>query len=211
MSVLRSLLAASLISAIAINSFAEGDKPLMQEGKLMPGKAGLEIPRRSTSVKLNLYSLVSSFAPDISVQHTFKNNMAFQLAVFYRYKSEGSDVSNTVNIIPEYRYYVDDDRTAPSGFYIAPYLQYNYMVNTSRYKINTNYNTEKYVLYGLGVATGYQLVRSSGLTFDVFMGASRLGGKSTFSDSGLSGTPEQKSNRAFIGYFRWGLSAGYSF
>ncbi|MES2388624.1 MAG: DUF3575 domain-containing protein [Bacteroidota bacterium] len=203
---LRTIIAALLLTSAALQvSAKEKGKPVVKPAE----KTDETGPKRNTAIKLNLYSLMVNATTELSIQQSFNGNMAAQLALSYQFRPDKDYDTDykEFTFTPEYRFYFDEAKTAPSGIYLAPYVRYLHTVGTVKGAMARSYSKTSETLYGGGFAMGYQYVRSNGLTFDAFMGAGRVGGSMVVK----SPAGENKYNKKFFGEMRFGISVGYAF
>ncbi|GAB3875772.1 hypothetical protein GCM10028824_32030 [Hymenobacter segetis] len=123
-------------------------------------------------------------------------------------------------ITPEYRLYLSEKHPALEGFYVAPYLRYQYLSQTgTSYIANNNgggYN-QKYEsslsAFGLGVVVGRHWIFKKRFSLDIFTGP---GYTFTSTSSNQPGYTPRKGD--FVGYlnnnsydFRGGATFGIAF
>ncbi|MES2388623.1 MAG: DUF3575 domain-containing protein [Bacteroidota bacterium] len=169
------------------------------------------------AVKLDMHSLLIGTSGDVSFQYSFKGNMAVQLGLFYGptpdtyWWSQGSIFSLT----PEFRFYLSEAKSAPTGWYFAPYLRFKSTDKKEKFEWvgptgpEHILNSIKTIGYGGGFVMGYQYVHRTGITIDGTLGGGRIGGY-------IEGTNDNNSlkyrqNQPFQGEMRLNLCVGYSF
>ncbi len=147
---------------------------------------------QTTVVKVDIVQpLINTLA--LSFEHKLGESSSFQLGLAgtFGYK-EGSRYFNGFNnfylgqgttsgfsITPEYRFYLSEKHAAPAGFYVAPYVRYQYLRTTNdsyTYDPNTGntYPGQSYEAslnaFGLGVIVGKHWIFKNRFSIDIFTG-----------------------------------------
>jgi len=174
-------------------------------------------------VKLDIFQpIVSTIA--LSFEHKLSEASSFQLGVAgtFGYKEDYSSFGNTNGrstsgfaITPEYRFYLSEKHPALEGFYVAPFVRFQYLSQTG---INYNQNIPQpyeasLVAFGLGTTVGRHWIFKQRFSLDLFAGP---GYTFTSVSSNQAGGRIDKGD--FLGYFnnnnydfRGGVTFGIAF
>ena len=190
-------------------------------------------------VKLDIIQpIINTLA--LSFEHKLSESSSFQLGVAgtFGYKDGGnyyngnyngnynySDRSSTSGfaITPEYRFYLSERHASPAGFYVAPFVRYQYLRTT-----NDSYTYDPYTgltspgqsyeaslnAFGLGIIVGKHWIFKQRFSIDVFTGP---GYTFTSTSSNQPGYTPSRGN--FVGQidsdnnydFRGGVTFGIAF
>lgn len=180
----------------------------------------------------------------LSFEHKLSESSSFQLGVAgtFGYKDNGhfnffngstgyyySGQSSTsgFSITPEYRFYLSEKHAAPEGFYVAPYVRYQYLRATTDYygynsgggypyptPTSTQSNEASLNAFGLGVIVGKHWIFKKQFSIDLYIGPGY-----TFSDTSSNQPGYKPSKGDFVGQlgsnnnydFRGGASFGIAF
>ncbi|TAE75842.1 MAG: DUF3575 domain-containing protein [Bacteroidetes bacterium] len=128
-------------------------------------------------VKLNITSFFfNSF--NVSYERVFTDKITAQMSFFYfGRKSEPTIYGPTGGwgITPECRFYLSETKTAPSGFFLAPFLTlqgltYRYTINNEIPNIGGQVGSAKSTVFGIGATVGYQWIFKDIITLDAYAG-----------------------------------------
>jgi hypothetical protein len=99
-------------------------------------------------------------------ERALNEKSSFQLGVgFTAYKEDESGVKiSGFFITPEYRMYLSANKTAPAGFYAAPFLRYQNL------KIEDEFDKATLTTFGGGVVAGHQWIFRERFSLDMFLG-----------------------------------------
>ncbi|GAA4401389.1 hypothetical protein GCM10023187_15530 [Nibrella viscosa] len=132
-------------------------------------------------------NLISPFfrTANISFEKVINQDRSLQVGFYYtglRYKNTRF---SGYGITPEYRMYLSiDQKDAPHGFYLAPFLRYQqFSLNQVDTGVGGSLTT-----YGGGVTGGYQALFSDRITLDAFLGPSYNNGR-VRADAGIVQSP----------------------
>lgn len=124
--------------------------------------------QKKNLIKVNFISPILRTA-NFQFEHGFEKS-SMQLGFYYT----GYKISDTkftgFAITPEYRMYFSSTKTAPEGFFLAPFVRYqNYSLKTTDAGME-----EKATLSSFrpGLCVGYQFIFSDIVSFEMFMGPS---------------------------------------
>ncbi len=117
-------------------------------------------------------SLVSPFLNTyvLAYERTLNEDMGVQLGFYYT----GADVLNAnfsgFSVTPEFRYYLSEEKTAPNGPFIAPYLRYQ------SFTIDEPSGTSSATLnnIGGGLLIGVQRIFKETISLSAFIGPAYL-------------------------------------
>jgi hypothetical protein len=177
---------------------------------------------------LSLFSVLSAFAQDGSTKsNVFKVNIfspivktgsffyerklneksTAQLGVgFTAYNRSGIKITG-IFFTPEYRFYLSNDKEAPQGFYIGPYIRYqNLKIEDTSVDPST---PDKATLstFGGGISIGHQWIFSDIISLDIFIGPNYNTGTVKVTSGG---DPDVPANFKGFGV-RFGTTLGIAF
>jgi hypothetical protein len=123
-------------------------------------------------IKLNLMSpFIRTF--NLAYERVLNENMGLQIRGYYTgYKNKEEDPQTQTKgfgIIPEFRLYLSDKKSAPAGFFIAPFIRFDKFDVTDSYE-DGNEVTGTSTDFGAGLLIGHQAVFSNIVTLEVFIG-----------------------------------------
>ncbi|TAG07549.1 MAG: DUF3575 domain-containing protein [Cytophagia bacterium] len=131
-------------------------------------------------VKLNPIAFgYSSF--NVSYERVFTDKMTAQISFFYFGRSSDPSIYGPTGgwgITPECRFYLTETKTAPTGFFLAPFLTlqgltYNYSINEGALPtlaLDNRRGTAKSTMFGIGGIVGYQWIFKDIITAEVYAG-----------------------------------------
>ncbi len=175
-----------IVAALFISLSVKADEPVSQN-----------------IIKANLFSpLVRTGS--FFYERALNEDMSFQMGFFYT----GASISDTrfrgVGITPEFRYYLSERRTAPSGVYVAPYLRYQ------NFSLSAEGDPGKATYSGLGggLLIGAQTLLKNTISLEGFIGPSYFSGNLKVTDG--------EQDDFDIGFFdgfgvRFGFTVGLAF
>lgn len=203
-------------------------KALILPALLIAGAAHAQ----NNAVKVDIFQpIINTLA--LSFEHKLSESSSVQVGLSgtFGYKDDGSysygpngyyDGRSTSGfaITPEYRLYLSEKHPALEGFYVAPYLRYQYLSQTgTNYTLNGNggrYNQSyeaSLSAFGLGVVVGRHWIFKKHFSLDIFTGP---GYTFASTSSNQVGYTPQKGD--FVGYisnnsydFRGGATFGFAF
>jgi len=119
------------------------------------------------TIKVNVFSPLVRTA-SVSYEHALNTRHSAQLNVFY----SGVSIENTrfrgMGITPEYRFYLSENKEAPAGFYLGPFLRYQNFNLTDK----ESDNKASLSTFGGGVLLGGQWIFNEKIALDAFIGPS---------------------------------------
>ena len=139
---------------------------------------------KKNAVKL---SLISPFIKTLNLayERVLNENMGIQFHAYYTGYHEKSGNPETeldgFGIIPEFRIYLSEKKTAPAGFFVAPFIRYD-QFNVKNTYDDASVSTGSYSDFGAGLVIGIQSVFSDIVTLDAYIGPQYIFGK-TMNDS----------------------------
>lgn len=154
-------------------------------------------------VKINLFSPLvrtgSFFYEKVVGEYS-----SVQLGFFYTGASFLGTRFRGIGITPEFRYYLSEARSAPSGTFVAPYVRYQSFTLSS-----DEANGEgSFSGFGGGLLVGYQRLLRDRISLEGFIGPSYTSGKLNVTD----GDQEDFDLDFFDGFgVRFGFTAGIAF
>lgn len=171
--------------------------------------AGLGITKaqgdRPNVVKINLFSpIVRTFSG--FYERALTDQSSFQINFLY----SGASIDDTrfrgFGLTPEYRFYLSENKVAPAGFYVGPFLRYqnfNLSIEDDVSDAEATLST-----FGGGVLIGGQWLFSEKIALDTFIGPSYNAGDIKVTD----GSEDQFSTGIFSGFgVRFGVALGFAF
>jgi hypothetical protein len=129
-----------------------------------------------------------------------------QLGFYYTgFSIEGTRLRG-IGITPEYRFYVSNNKEAPQGFFVAPFLRYQNL----ELSINTTNEKATITTFGGGLAIGGQWIFSDIISLDIFGGPTV--NSRTFKAT-TNGATEDDFTLTGLGNFgfRFGVTVGVAF
>ena len=206
-------------------------KALLLPALLLAGAAHAQ----TNALKVDIFQpIINTLA--VSFEHKLSETSSFQLGVSgtfgYKddnYNSFSSYSGSSYNrrstsgfaLTPEYRLYLSEKHPALEGFYVAPFLRYQYLSQTGAYSV---YNPTGLPLqvkqydaslsaFGLGVTVGRHWIFKRRFSLDVFTGPGY-----TFTSTSSNQPGYSPGKGEFIGYlnnnnydFRGGATFGIAF
>jgi len=122
-----------------------------------------------------------------------------------RYASVGDTRFRGLGITPEYRFYLSENKDAPAGFYVGPFLRYqNFNVSDELSTAEGSLST-----FGGGVLIGGHWLFKEKFSLDTFIGPSYASGNLSVEDN----ASEESFDIGFFDGFgvRFGVTIGYAF
>jgi hypothetical protein len=163
-------------------------------------------------VKINFLSpLIKTF--NLQYEYAFKEKNSFQLGVFYTGAKAGDVTLSGFGITPEFRMYLSAEKTAPTGFFLAPFIRYQNFTLKADVLDNSGMTAEGKASFSAirpGMLIGYQWLFSDIVSFEFFLGP-------TYSFNSVKvksdyGTEDDFSAGALNGFgLRSGLTLGIAF
>ena len=207
-------------------------KALLLPALLLAGAAHAQ----TNALKVDIFQpIINTLA--VSFEHKLSETSSFQLGVsgtfgykddsyvgFSSYGGSSYDRRSTSGfaLTPEYRLYLSEKHPALRGFYVAPFLRYQYLSQTGEYSVydpTTGFSSQakqydaSLSAFGLGVTVGRHWIFKQRFSLDVFTGPSY---NFTSTSSNQLGYSPGKGD--FIGYldnnnydFRGGVTFGIAF
>ena len=152
------------------------------------------------AIKLNFLSPIVQTL-NLSYERTTGPSQSFQLGFYYTGAKSRDVKLRGFGITPEYRFYLGEEKPAPDGFYIAPFLRYTKYDLTSEADQDQQTSRGTYTSFGGGFVVGRQWVFKKRATFDMFIGP-KMQSRNVTTNSG-------NDDDFNIGLFgRFGLRAG---
>ena len=105
----------------------------------------------------------------------------------------------------EYRYYLSEERIAPSGAFLAPFVRYQKFTVTEELDAETNEGT--ITGFGGGLLVGYQRLFKDRITLEAFVGPAYYGANAEVTSG--SAVPENDQVSGFT--IRFGVTVGVAF
>ena len=129
--------------------------------------------QKKNAIKINPFSpLLNTF--NLQYERVINEKSSFQLGLFYTGYKTGDVSLSGIGITPEYRMYLSNDKEAPAGFFIAPFVRYeNYTVKadvTDEIDMTTVEGKASLTNIRPGLLIGHQWLFSDKVTFEMFFG-----------------------------------------
>jgi len=133
---------------------------------------------KKNAIKLNLMSpFVKTF--NLAYERVLNENLGLQLRGYYTGYTNKSDDPKTktegFGILPELRLYLSEKKSAPGGFFLAPFLRFDKFNVTDTYE-EGNENAGTWTDFGAGLVIGHQAVFSNIVTLEAFIGPQYIWG-----------------------------------
>lgn len=207
-------------------------KALLLPALLLAGAAHAQ----TNALKVDIFQpIINTLA--VSFEHKLSETSSFQLGVSgtFGYKDDSYGGFNSYNgsgyngrstsgfaLTPEYRLYLSEKHPALEGFYVAPFLRYQYLSQTGEYSVynpttGLSSQAKQYdaslSAFGLGVTVGRHWIFKRRFSLDVFTGPGY-----TFTSTSSNQPGHSPGKGEFIGYldnnnydFRGGATFGIAF
>lgn len=180
------------------------------------------------ALKVDIFQpIISTLA--VSFEHKLSDQSSFQIGVAgtFNYRDSGfgsnTDEPSTSGfaLTPEYRFYLSEKHVALEGFYIAPFVRYQYLsMSGTGYQYDSQSGSSTYHDYqaslnafGLGATVGRHWIFKQRFSLDIFTGPGY-----TFSSVSSDNSGYAPSRGDFVGYynntnydFRGGATFGLAF
>ena len=168
--------------------------------------------QKKNAIKINPFSpLVKTF--NLQYERVLNEKSSFQLGLFYTGAESGDVTLTGIGITPEYRMYLSNDKEAPAGFFIAPFVRYQNFTLKADVLNDVSETVEgkaSFSAFRPGLLIGHQWLFSDKVTFEMFFGP-------TYSVNSVKvksdyGTEDDFSASALDGFgLRAGFSLGFAF
>lgn len=156
-------------------------------------------------IKVNLLSPVVRTG-SFFYERLLNEKSSLQLGLFYTGASFAGTLFRGIGITPEYRFYLSENKQAPAGFFVAPFVRYQ---NLNLSDKDDSTIQAVYSSFGGGVCVGNQWVFKNQVSLELFAGPSFNGTSFT----GKNGATRDNFFLTNFGYFsfRFGLALGFAF
>jgi len=187
---------------------------LFTRGVLVAGAllACSQVQAQTNVIKLDIFQPIVNTAA-LSFEHKLSEASSFQLGVSCtaNYREDGYDYNGSsyegrktsgFGIMPEYRFYLSEKRPAMEGFYVAPFLRYQYLSQSGNYSSydpltgNTTYRKADASLnaFGGGVVVGRHWIFKQRFSLDALLGPSYM-------VSGVTSDDRNVQKNDFLGFY----------
>ena len=190
--------------------------------------AAAEAQAQNQVLKIDIFQPIVNTAA-LSYERKLSESSSFQLGVSVtaKYPEDGENFpssyagrkSSGVGIMPQYRLYLSEKHPAPEGFYVAPYLRYQYLRQQGQYEeFNPATGTStirksdaSLNAFGGGIVVGRHWIFKRLFSLDTFLGPSYMASR-------VSTTNPNVNRDSFLGFYedsnygiRGGLTFGFAF
>lgn len=170
-----------------------------------------QVKAQNNVVKLDIFQPIVNTAA-LSFEHKLSESSSFQLGVSVtanydedEYNYNGSKETRSTSgfgITPEYRFYLSEKHPAMEGFYVAPFLRYQFLRKSGQYgsydPLTGNYITQNTPAtlnaFGGGVVVGRHWIFKQRFSLDALLGP-------TYMVSGVSSDDKNVSKNDFLGFY----------
>jgi hypothetical protein len=154
-------------------------------------------------IKLNIFSPVVSTL-SLSYERALSTQNSFQFNFFYTGASIGDTKFRGIGLTPEYRFYLSENKDAPAGFYVGPFLRYqNFNLSIDETNDEATLST-----FGGGLLIGGHWIFKEKFSLDTFIGPAYSAGDIKLED----GSEDLFDTGIFSGFgVRFGVTVGYAF
>ncbi len=174
--------------------------------------AGNLSAQKKNVIKINFLSPIVKTL-NLQYEHALGAKNSFQIGFFYTGAKSGDVGLSGFGITPEYRMYFSEEKNAPAGFFLAPFIRYqNFSLTADVHDNNNQIVDGKATLSAFrpGLLVGYQWLFSDKVTFEMFIGPSYS--ISSYKVTSDYGEEDDFSTSAFDGFgLRTGFTIGIAF
>lgn len=166
--------------------------------------------QKSNIIKVNLLSPILRTG-NFAYERVINENLGLQLRGYFSSFNLDDQPVSGFGIIPEARFYVANEKDAPQGFFVAPFVLYSsYDIESTVDDGMGNPYVAKGTLdtFGGGVVVGTQKVFSDIVTFEAFIGLKYSSGKAEVTE-GNDGDIDSGQLSGFLP--RGGITLGIMF
>ena len=154
-------------------------------------------------IKANLLSPIVR-SGSFFYERVVNDKSSVQLGFYYT----GWSIDNTkirgIGITPEYRFYVSNQKSAPQGFFVAPFLRYQNL------ELSSGSDKGTLTSFGGGVVIGGQWIFSDVISLDIFGGPNYNARNFKAATNGV--TEDDFTLTGFGNFgFRFGVTVGIAF
>lgn len=195
--------------------------PLLVGGLLL---GAAKAQAQTNVLKIDIFQPIVNTAA-LSYEHKLSETSSFQLGVsitsnykessYYVNGMSGERKSSGFGLMPEYRFYLSEKHPAMEGFYVAPFLRYQYLNQTGKqenYDPTTGYSTLRDVdvslnAFGGGVVVGRHWIFKQRFSLDAQVGPSYM-------VAGVSSNNAGIGRGDFLGFYddiNYGIRGGVTF
>lgn len=154
-------------------------------------------------IKVNIFSPVVRTL-SLSYERALSADNSFQFNFFYTGASIEETQFRGFGLTPEYRFYLSENKDAPAGFYVGPFLRYqNFNLSDDTTDDEATLST-----FGGGVLIGGHWLFKDKISLDTFIGPSYSAGDVKVE----AGSEDVFETGIFSGFgVRFGVTVGYAF
>jgi len=158
-------------------------------------------------IKVNIFSPVVRTL-SLSYERALSEDNSFQFNFFYTGTSIGDTQFRGFGLTPEYRFYLSENKEAPAGFYVSPFLRYQNFNLSVDDDFDDTVDEATLSTFGGGVLIGGHWLFKDKISLDTFIGPSYAAG-----DVKLEGDSEDIFETGILSGFgvRFGVTVGYAF
>jgi len=159
---------------------------------------------RHNVLKTNFFSpILRTYV--IAYERVINEDMSGQFGFFYTQVKLADVKFQGWSVTPEYRYFLSEKRSAPSGIFVAPFFRYmNFSVKDESTTTTTKGTMQS---FGGGLLVGAQILLKDRITLEAFLGPSYLNGNVDVTEG-----DEEIDIGAFDGFsVRVGVTVGVAF
>lgn len=140
----------------------------------------------------------------VAYEKAFNEDMAGQLGFYYTNFTFLSAKFSGYSVTPEFRYYLSEEKIAPNGAFIAPFLRYQ------SFTLEEESSGESGTFTGIGggILIGAQRVFKDVITLSAFIGPSYISPSITYDDPNTVGEFERTEGTVWA---RAGINVGIVF
>jgi len=123
--------------------------------------------QKKNLIKINFLSPIVKTL-NLQYEHALGEKKSFQLGFFYTGAKSGDVTLSGFGLTPEYRMYFSETKSAPAGFFLAPFIRYqNFSMKTT---VDASEAKATLSAFRPGLLIGYQWVFSDVVSFETFLG-----------------------------------------
>jgi len=158
-----------------------------------------EEAEKKHEVKINGLNLIAFKWLDVSYEYLINKESSFGVSTLINFDNEDDfDTYRTFSLTPYYRRYFS--KGYAKGFFVEGFGMLNSYKESSYYLGSSNYSTESFTNFAVGISAGGKFVTENGFVAEIYLGLGR---------NLINNDKVYYDNNSIVG--RGGISLGYRF